>query len=158
MADGKIRSVLFWGAGATASLQMATTEKQSNIFYALCNKSRGGSYKTCLDAFKDDFHSGFEALCDLLTLLDDTSEKFECGYRMSGFSEEQLKLIEKYKNDLGGDIEKCKNRLIMMRMRYDWAAVMRILRANKHNQEWDSGTQGFKPSFTFTQKIYSFIV
>lgn len=157
MSRRQPNTVLFWGAGATASLRMCTTEEQGRILLALSRKNDSSSYGDCLNSFKYVFGAHFETVCDLLTLLDDspTSEGLSVGYRMSGFSAQQLALMRKYGADFGRTDDERRNRLTMMRMRYDWAAVMRILKSNRYDVEIKDG--GEKPSATFVQDVYSLI-
>ena len=163
MFKDETKTVVFWGAGATASLKMATTQDQNGVFWALSRKRLTQSYQDCLRPHKDVFGECFDDVCDLLFLLDDDSTvadgEYESGYRMSGFSESQVEVLQKHAHDLGGDSEnqdrlngKIRNRIIMMRLRYDWSAAMRILRLQRHN-EADDG----QPSETFTQCIYNLI-
>ena len=154
-ADKEIRTVVFWGAGATAKLRMATTAKQNQVFLALSQKDRKTSYNDCLRGYGEVFGKCLDDVCDLLTLLDDDdlgANEYAVGYRMSGFSKRQRQIMERHANDLGTDDEKRRNRVIMMRLRYDWAAAMRILRLQRH----DVTAKG-KPAETFTQAIYNLI-
>lgn len=149
-------TVVFWGAGATAKLGMATTENQNKVFLALSNKGPNMSYKDCLQNAHEVFGDCLDDVCDLLTLLDDDvrddNDNYACGYRMSGFSQRQIDIINRHANDLGDNDEKRHNRVIMLRLRYDWAAVMRILRLQKYNVD-DKGN----PIAIYTQAIYNLI-
>lgn len=152
-------TVLFWGAGATMSLGMCTTAQQGEVFFALSRKGPQEHYAACLKSSSAVFGSHFETVCDLLELLDDAEPggKLLSGCRMSGFSGKQLSLLEKYGDDFGRTEEERKNRLIMMRMRYDWAAAMRVLRTNRNDVKLDAATDKEAPSDTFVQDVYCFI-
>ncbi len=158
-----IHTVVFWGAGATASLGMVTTAQQNGIFLALSKKQPGDSYEKCLEEYKENvFGERFEDVCDLLTLLDDDPdseiEHDALGYRMSGFSDRQKDIVNRHAEDLGNEDRKRFNRVIMMRLRYDWAAVMRILRLQKYNTKKKTDDEGNEiPSDTFTLTLYNLI-
>ena len=144
-------TVIFWGAGATSELGMLTTAQQGKLFVALGNRKSRERFATCLGKFKDEvFDSRFEPFCDLLELLDDAEEdEIVTGFRMSGFSRLQLDLLEKYGKDFGRNLDERKNRIIMMRQRYDLAAAMRIIRAQAVDGEFDISH--------FVQDVYSMI-
>lgn len=150
------QTVVFWGAGATAKLGMATTTAQNKVFLALSLKEPKMSYKDCLRKAPDVFGDCLNDVCDLLTLLDDDvgddTDNYAYGYRMSGFSQCQIDILNRHANDFGDDDEKRRNRVIMLRLRYDWAAVMRVLRLQKYNVD-ESG----EPSESFTQAIYNLL-
>lgn len=149
-------TVAFWGAGATAKLGIATTAAQNKVFLALSLKEPKMSYRDCLQKAHDVFGDCLDEVCDLLTLLDDDvgddTDNYAYGYRMSGFSQRQIDIINCHANDLGDDDEKRRNRVIMLRLRYDWAAVMRVLRLQKYNVD-----ENGEPSETFTQAIYNLL-
>lgn len=151
------KTLVFWGAGATARLGMATTEQQGKLFIALSRKRDNESFHDCLKACKGMFDPHFETFCDLLELLDDASEEdWEDGFRISGFSKRQLQILGKYKNDLGSSLSQQKNRVIMMRLRYDFAAARRILRIQFAESEMH-GVAAEAASMYFAEKIYSMI-
>ena len=155
MAKG-IHAVVFWGAGATHRLGMPLTKEQDTIFFSLSQKTPETDYRECLQKHEDVFGDCLDDICDLLTLLDDDpnveTEKGSIGYRMSGFSKRQLRIIDKHAKVLGDEQRKRINRVIMMRLRYDWAAVMRILRLQRFNVKDKN-----HPADTFTQTIYNLI-
>lgn len=144
-------TVIFWGAGATAELGMLTTARQGDLFVALGKRKPDERFSECLCEFKDKvLGSRFESFCDLLELLDDAEEdEIVTGFRMSGFSCLQLDLIEKYGEDFGCNPDERKNRIIMMRQRYDLAAAMRIIRSQAVAGEFDMSH--------FVQDVYSMI-
>lgn len=153
----KIKTVAFWGGGATVSLGMATTKQQNGIFLALSKKVSHAPYRECLLPYREDVYGDcFDDVCDLLTLIDDDvdtkAEKYAAGYRMSGFSDRQLDIISRHADELGNKEEIQRNRIIMMRLRYDWAAAMRILRLLREDVKEDGIS-----SDTFTQKIYNLL-
>lgn len=155
MTDGKDRTVVFWGAGATAGLGMPTTAQQNKIFFALSRKDGDCSYRECLRDFESSvFGECFDEVCDLLTLLDDA--KAPCvGYGLAGFDEQQLEIIDRYACDLGDTKDVRWNRVVMMRIKYDWASAMRIIRLQKNDFECPDGKDD--PSKTFTQRIYNLL-
>lgn len=149
------RTVVFWGAGATARMEMATTSKQNEIFLALSRKETNQSYQECLAGFKQGvFGDRFNAVCDLLTLLDDDSPCVE-GCRLCGFSQRQLDIVRDHADELGKTDDERKNRVVMMRQQYDWSSAMRILRLQKDDVEYKNGRETF--SDTFTLKIYNLL-
>lgn len=149
------RTVVFWGAGATAQMGMATTSKQNAIFLALSRKETCQSYKECLADFKQGvFGDRFDAVCDMLSLLDDDSPCVE-GCRLCGFSQRQLDIVRDHADELGHTDDERKNRVVMMRQQYDWSSAMRILRLQKDDVEYENGRE--TPSETFTQKIYNLL-
>ena len=155
MPSNKQHTVVFWGGGATAGLGMATTARQNDVLFALSSKKYGDSYHECLQDFSGDiFGNKFDAVCDLLTLLDDNHDWVE-GFQLCGFSQRQVDIIQKYRNDLGHTDAERKNRVVMMRCHYDWSAVMRILRLQKNDFKEVKGKH--KPSDTFVQKIYNLL-
>ena len=144
-------TVIFWGAGATAELGMLTTARQGDLFAALGDRKPGERFSACLGEFKDRvFGTRFESFCDLLELLDDAEEgEIVTGFRMSGFSQLQLDILDKYGADFGRKPDERKNRIIMMRQRYDLAAAMRIIRAQSADGSFDKNH--------FVQDVYSLI-
>ncbi|MGN0833898.1 MAG: hypothetical protein ACI4RD_09670 [Kiritimatiellia bacterium] len=155
MQNNQQHTVVFWGAGATAGLGMATTCRQNEVFFALSHKKVSASYRECLQDFKDDiFVDKFDVVCDLLTLLDDDPEKAE-GHHLCGFSQRQLDIVKKHAGDLGPTDAVRKNRVVMMRSYYDWSAAMRILRLQRNDFKDVNGTR--KPSDTFAHKIYNLL-
>lgn len=157
-------TVLFWGAGATQKLGMLTTAQQGELLFDLSRKEASKTYDTCLEKRRDLLGTAFDSVCDLLTLLDDDVQEWTTGYRMSGFSKRQEDLLQKYIDDLGGidgdantRKNRARNRVIMLRLRYDWAAVMRILKLQRHDVAWSDKDEKFKPSRIYAQKVYNLI-
>ena len=151
----KNRTVVFWGAGATTKLGMPTTAQQNKIFFALSRKDACCSYRDCLQDFAlDVFGDCFDDVCDLLTLLDD-AEAPCVGRELTGFSSQQFEIIKRHADDLGADEDTRRNRVVMMRVKYDWASAMRIIRLQKNDVEYVDGEA--VPSSAFTQRIYNLL-
>jgi len=150
-----VKTVVLWGAGATASLGLATTKQQSSFWRLMLDETRKSarkSYGTILSLSPDRIFGEYEDnIADLLELLDDTRDDSSRGklrnHGLVHFSEVQEKIVRKYRYDLGGAVgmaedriilEKAKDRVVMMRLYYDWSALMLIMRTQYNNKSDDS--------------------
>ena len=120
------RTVLFWGAGATASLGIPMTEHQGEFLRALAPLP-GGSKKLqdrVLNALGEGIPDRWvSAFCDLLKILGDRGEATEDALSSADIRDEQLKAMkENWEDD--EDEEKLRNRIVELRGLYDWPALV----------------------------------
>ena len=119
------RTVLFWGAGATASLGMSTTEDQARFLRALCPRPDGTE---CLrtrvrKAFKCKIADRWvTAFCELLTILGDREDAADDGLSVADIHREQVEAMRRNWDDAGDD--GMRKRIVRLRSLYDWPALV----------------------------------
>lgn len=119
------RTVLFWGAGATASLGMPTTEGQAQFLRELCPRPNG---KECLDTrVRKAFcyrvvGRWVSAFCDLLKILGDRGDAVDDGLSVADIYREQVDAMRRNWNDTGDD--GVHKRIVQLRSLYDWPALV----------------------------------
>lgn len=123
-------TVVFWGAGATASLGLQTTWQQTRMLQKLASRKDdtplAQRVEQALDGkAKEPWKS---ALCDLLTILGDGGE--------DGASERETNLFTVTRRQLetmgrhwrkGASTDELRNRVVSLRMLYDWPALKAII-------------------------------
>ena len=119
------RTVLFWGAGATESLGIRTTERQGKFLRALAPlPERPGILE---DRVHNALGEGISerwvtAFCDLLKILGDSAEATKAPLSVGDIRAEQLEAMKKNWED--EDEEKLRNRIVELRGLYDWPALV----------------------------------
>ena len=120
------RTVLFWGAGATASLGIHTTERQGEFLRALAPFPEGS--EGLEDRVRNALGRGIPdqwvlAFCDLLKILGDSEEATgEDVLSAADIRTEQLEAMKE--NWEGEDEEELRIRIVELRRLYDWPALV----------------------------------
>ena len=118
-------TVLFWGAGATASLGIPMTERQGEFLRALAPGPEGSERledrvrNALADGMSDRWVSAF---CDLLKILGDSEEATEGTLSAADIREEQLEAMKE--NWECKDEETLHKRIVQLRGLYDWPALV----------------------------------
>ena len=119
------RTVLFWGAGATASLGIHTTEGQARFVRALAPRPQGT--KSLQNRVCDALGSGVSerwvsALCDLLKILGDLETVCDDKLSVADIHPEQTEAMRRnWKRKKESDLHK---RIVELRSLYDWPALV----------------------------------
>ena len=132
-------TVLFWGAGATASLGIHTTENQGRFLRALAPRpDRTEKLKARVrTAFERRISNRWvAAFCDLLKILGDREMAKEDTLSAADIHEEQLKAMSR--NWERKDDEELRKRIVELRSLYDWPALVAAINvcpggASKHD-------------------------
>ena len=123
------RTVIFWGAGATAGIGMQTTGQQARTLWELASEQEGQSSLTqrIRDALGDKAEEPWtSALHDLLTILGDGGETEEAA---SIFPVAQNRMEAMRRNwRHGADNDDIRNRIVTLRTLYDWPALKAIIK------------------------------
>lgn len=124
------KTVIFWGAGATASLGMRTTEAQGKFIKCLTGADNHKNKEqkpleeriaVALDSNKNE--QWHDAFYDLLTILGDDPENEDT---INDISEKQLNVMSRNWWQ-GASKQELKNRIIHLRLVYDWPALKSIV-------------------------------
>ncbi len=119
------RTVLYWGAGATASLGIRTTENQARFLRAIApvpdGKERLQSRvrKALENEIADRWVSAF---CDLLKILGDHNEARDGRLSVSDILDQQLEAMGRNWEHKGKDA--LRQRIVQLRSLYDWPALV----------------------------------
>jgi hypothetical protein len=129
MADAT--TVIFWGAGATASLGMRTTEKQGKFIARLAGADLDNSQKSLTERVSDalgdsDKPYWHDAIFDLITILGDTESAYNS---IDIVEQEHLDAMARHwrPGATKGDLHE---RIMELRIFYDWPALKDVLRKN----------------------------
>ena len=115
-------TVIFWGAGATASLEVQTTRDQTKTLYQLAAQkdSKSLDQRIC-EALGKKAVPWTSALCDLFTILGDDEES-DSTRVTSG------QICAMRRNwQLGADDEELRQQVVHLRMLYDWPALKAVI-------------------------------
>ena len=118
-------TALFWGAGATQSLGIHTTEKQAQFLRNLA--PRPGDSRSLNTRVRKALSDGVEdrwvtAFCDLLKILGDLSDGEDRKVSVADISEEQVTTMRR---NWGCDDEnELRKRIVELRSLYDWPALI----------------------------------
>lgn len=121
------RTLIFWGAGATAALGIRTTAQQTETLRKLVGAGRDAQ------PLKERIASALEqngaepwhhALCDLITILGDTDE----AYRSIHIVEDDQMQAMSRNWQPGASIDELIRRIIELRLIYDWPALKSVFR------------------------------
>lgn len=129
-----MKTVVFWGAGATASLGIRTTVEQSAFVQHLApvkearldqRVSNALLCKAAQSCLNDAAVSCWrDALGDLLTILGDRRSVTDA----TEVSEGELDAMKRHWTDTAGEAE-LRQRVLHLRATYDWPALKEIIRA-----------------------------
>lgn len=119
------RTVLFWGAGATESLGIHTTERQGKFLRALAPLPERP--EKLEDRVRNALGEGIPerwvtAFCDLLKILGDSEEATKDPLSVGDIRAAQLEAMKKNWED--EDEEKLRNRIVELRGLYDWPTLV----------------------------------
>ena len=119
------RTVLFWGAGATASLGIHTTEKQAQFLRTLAPRpDESRSLNTRVRSALGDNVSDrwVEATCDLLKILGDRRSANGDNVSAADINDEQIQAMGR--NWESNDEDILRKRIVELRSLYDWPALV----------------------------------
>ena len=119
------RTVLFWGAGATASLGVHTTKNQGRFLRAL--SPRPEETERLESRVRSAFGNSVSvrwvsAFCDLLKILGDREEATEGTLSAADIHKEQLEAMSRNWECKGK--EALRKRIVELRSLYDWPALI----------------------------------
>ena len=120
-------TVIFWGAGASASLGFQTTMQQAKSLKALAADQDGQSLEERVEEALGDRaqEPWISAFCDLLTILGDGQEGGNPDDESTfDVKPHHVNIMGEYWSAGPGDL---RNRVINMRMLYDWLALKAII-------------------------------
>lgn len=119
------RTVVFWGAGATASLGIRTTDQQSEFIGNLASIGACQPLRKRVEQALEPVRSKrwIDAFSDLLDILGDGEE----GQQAANISEQALKAMKRNWTDDGSAA--LRDRIREMRSLYDWKALTAAVRA-----------------------------
>ena len=138
-------TVLFIGAGASAKLNMPTTDEQAGIFYHLCDQETVSEDQITAECFKERK----PAIIALLTLLDYP------GNSIHEFSAEQKRHFAVAFPGLSE--EAAMARTVQLRCVFDWPALKAVCRKLKsEKREYDANGNEKIPE-NFQQNVFDLI-
>ena len=115
------KTVVFWGAGATASLGIRTTDRQTKFLRKLADR-KGRVDQRVKKALSPVDGCWIDALSDLLTILGDE----HCGPRLDIPSQRQLEAMRRnWRSDAPDEL---KRRVLTLCALYDWPALKEVIR------------------------------
>ena len=129
MRDDPTRTVILWGAGATANLGFQTTDQQARTLHKLAfGQERGLLAQRIENALGDKaIEPWTSALGDLLTVLGDGSDT-------QAAEEEPIVSVTAHHLDvmrrhwqLGATDDHLRNRIVALRTLYDWPALRAVI-------------------------------
>ena len=119
------RTVLFWGAGATASLGIHTTKSQGDFLRSLAPRPDGTNAleRRVRNALGNDVADRWiSSFCDLLKVLGDREESTADTLSATDVHDEQLEAMGRNWKCTGTDT--LRKRIVEMRSLYDWPALV----------------------------------
>lgn len=119
--DFNPKTLILWGAGATAELGMRTTQQQAHFLASLASKKNDLEWRIS-KAIKNPDSSFKRALSDLLNILGD-EHKPDNNFRISS---EQIETMRK--NWTANNDEALKSRILYLRRQYDWPTLKNVIR------------------------------
>lgn len=123
------RTVIFWGAGATAGLGMRTTRGEAEFLYRLATDEEGlpatpiPLYRRVCEALGQTAESWAPALVDLLTILGDADE----AQPTAVFTAKQTDAMRRNSSP-GATSDEIRNRILALRILYDWPALKAVIK------------------------------
>ena len=121
-------TVIFWGAGATASLGMQMTGQQTKTLrtLALRQKDQTSLAQRIKAALEDKAKEPWtSALHDLLTILGDENEMEEAASTTTVTQDQMRAMCRNWRH--GADKNEIQNRIVTLRTLYDWPALKAII-------------------------------
>ena len=146
------RTVLFWGAGATASVGIHTTDNQGRFLRALAPRPNGS--ERLENRVRSAFGTGVSsrwvsAFWDLLKILGDRAEATEDALSAGDIHEEQLEAMRG--NWERNDEDALRERIVELRSLYDWPALVAAINVcpggaseGEEGDGWRDAQSGFK--------------
>ena len=130
MTSSSNKTVIFWGAGATATLDMRTTAEQGKFIGALANADGGQRSERIQKALgKSAVDPWLSALDDLLVILGDQDkdkDKDEGEERLSSATSDQIEAMRRNWRSGAGEGELI-GRITALRTLYDWPALKAVV-------------------------------
>ena len=127
---GTSRTVIFWGAGATAAAGMRTTVKQAIFLRKLVGKPEGKRIplpqrvRCALKPVTEE--RSISAFSDLLTILGDRDERDENEDTVFSITEDRMAAMRRNWWE-GASNEDIRSRIVELCTLYDWPALKRIV-------------------------------
>ena len=120
------RTVIFWGAGATAAIGMQTTVQQTDALWKLASgqeeqTSLAQRIETALEHKAEE--SWTSALHDLLTILGDGDEAEEAASTVT--PDQRNAMCRNWQHC--ADKDEIRNRIVTLRTLYDWPALKAVI-------------------------------
>ena len=123
------RTVIFWGAGATAEIGMQTTLQQARTLRKLVSgqEKRNSLTRRIQDALGNKAEEPWtSALRDLLTILGDGDET-EDADSIFLVTRDQMEAMRR-NWPYGADNDEVRNRIVTLRTLYDWPALKAVIK------------------------------
>ena len=134
-------TVIFWGAGATATLGMRLTAQQGKFLYDLAIGERDSSplRRRVANAVGDGVEPWVSALVDLLTILGDGNEE-----RHSHITTTKDQMDAMRRNwSAGADDDEIRGRILTLRTLYDWPALKDVIKVSLGEKGADGAGANF---------------
>ena len=121
------RTVIFWGAGATATLGMRLTAQQGKFLHDLATGEKGSPplRQRVANAVGDGSEPWISALVDLLTILGDGNEKHHT--QLTIVTDQQMDAMRRNWS-VGADDDEIRDRILTLRALYDWPALKDVIK------------------------------
>jgi hypothetical protein len=123
MAQSK--SLIFWGAGATAALGMRTTARQGKFIRLLANDQEPLNERITRALDGDDAERWHSPLSDLIVILGDSNKNY---IDIDRIDDAQIEAMRRNWSINGTEEAKLRARIIELRLFYDWPALKSIVR------------------------------
>ena len=118
------KTVVFWGAGATASLGIRTTQEQSEFIRDLALSDRTSLDERVRKALRDKADSPWsDALQDLLTILGDCRRVVKA----TEVGDREIEAMRRHWEPTNW--AEVRRRILQLRAAYDWPALRAVVRA-----------------------------
>ena len=119
-----MKTVVFWGAGATASLGIRTTREQSEFIRNLAPLDETSLDERVRKALRDNANTLWgDALRDMLTILGDGRSVAEATEVGDG----EIAAMQRHWEPTSG--AEVRQRILHLRAAYDWPALKEIVKA-----------------------------
>ena len=123
-----LHTVIFWGAGATASLGMQTTRQQTKTLRELASRQKEQTslaqrIEAALVGKAEEPWTS--ALHDLLTILGDGDETEEAASIFTVTQDQMRAMRRNWRHD--ADDDEIRNRIVTLRTLYDWPALKNVI-------------------------------
>ena len=127
---GSYKTVIFWGAGATALTGMRTTAAQGSFLRKLVGKPEG-KRTSLTQRVRDALHPVIEersisAFDDLLTILGDCDENDETEDAVFSITEDRIDAMRRNWRTNASE-EDIRRRIVELCALYDWPALKRVI-------------------------------
>ena len=122
-------TVIFWGAGATATLGMRLTAQQGKFLHDLATGEKDSPplRQRVADAVGDEVEPWVSALVDLLTILGDGNEEHHTQLTM--VTDQQMDAMRRNWS-AGADDDEIRGRILTLRTLYDWPALKDVIKVS----------------------------